>query len=498
MINEKKDKNKQNKEIYIQSGKIDKMETIPIFNIKNNEIREEKQNENDQSTLSVTNSINNIEETYFSEKSSKFNEIKNLPFQMEEQNKNILRKMSNIYGICLIFLLDQISELYKEISSIDIQIYNKVKDNNLSDDSKINKKYNEKPIYKIPIEKIEEEINNKINKIKNNINNKKGLNFNVNNKINNGLFINKENYINSITKPLGFNKNFNNIIYNPINYNSYNQYFSKIIEQKNIFLKYKEIGLYALMNPNNLNHNLFTLYINTNVNANPFIPFNNNINYFFNNYINPNNLLAQNYFYSKNLNNLNNLNNIIHLNNIINPKQYTITFKSKTNNPNIDKISKIQVTTSYIKDVPKKKEENEPPKNEKNIINLEDIESGKETRRVVRLNPIPPNYSSFDTSKLLDKYLEIESGKKQRIYNALYTPLCKIIGKNLGYTFVMMAKPKYVIEFYKTFYGRSFGKKKCKKPCNIIWADKQGDDFLKTSEDDPIRKPIIFKDIKED
>ena len=70
--------------------------------------------------------------------------------------------------------------------------------------------------------------------------------------------------------------------------------------------------------------------------------------------------------------------------------------------------------------------------------------------------------------------------------------------KNLGYCFVMMAKPKYVIDFYKVFNGRIFGKKKCKKPCNVIWADVQGEDFLKECEDNPIRKPIIFKDIKTD
>ena len=163
-------------------------------------------------------------------------------------------------------------------------------------------------------------------------------------------------------------------------------------------------------------------------------------------------------------------------------------------------VSKIQVTTSYVKDNRKIKVENETKKekNMKNLINLEDIKSGKESRTVVRLNPIPPNYSSFDVSKLLDKYLKIENGKNQRIYKALYTPLCKIIGKNLGYCFVMMAKPQYVINFYNTFNGKIFGKKKCKKPCNVIWADKQGDDFLKNYEEDPTRKPIIFKDIKTD
>ena len=100
--------------------------------------------------------------------------------------------------------------------------------------------------------------------------------------------------------------------------------------------------------------------------------------------------------------------------------------------------------------------------------------------------------------KLLDKYLKIESGKNQRIYKAVYTPLCKIIGKNLGFCFIMMAKPKYVYDFYRTFNGRIFNKKKCKKPCCVIWANIQGEDFLKINEDDPIRRPIIFKDLKDD
>ena len=62
----------------------------------------------------------------------------------------------------------------------------------------------------------------------------------------------------------------------------------------------------------------------------------------------------------------------------------------------------------------------------------------------------------------------------------------------------MMAKPKYVVDFYKLFNGKCFGIKNCKKPCNVIWADIQGDKFLKLNEDDPLRKPIIFNDIRDD
>jgi len=135
--------------------------------------------------------------------------------------------------------------------------------------------------------------------------------------------------------------------------------------------------------------------------------------------------------------------------------------------------------------------------NNKNNINLIDINSilqGIENRTVVRLHPIPQNYSSFDVSKLIDKYLNIESGKNQRIYKALYVPLSKILGKNIGFCFIMMVEPKYVIKFYSTFNGVNFNKKKSRKPCSVIWADVQGDDFLKIS-DDPLRSPIIFKDL---
>ena len=472
----------------------------------NNEIREEKQIE-DGNILTKTNPINNIEEN--SEGCSKLDESESPLFQIEKQNKNTANKnlkKSNILS-CFFSLGNFVSELYKEISGIDLQIYNKTKNNNCSDDSnsKIDKKiFKEKLKFEIPIYKIENENYIKSKEILNIENLKKNLNSNINNGINNGLFVNNKNHINIINEPFGFNNNINNIIYNPFNCNIIDtKKLFKILEQKNMFLKCKDIGLHALMNPNNLNHNLFSLCVNKilnninyrtnyNNNINQFMSFNNGINYYFNNLINQNILLKQNYCPNKNTNNINQPNNII------NKKKYIITLKSKTNDPNIDKISKIHVTTSYVKDISKTKQENVPPKKEKNIINLKDIESGKEIRTVVRLNPIPPNYSSFDISKLLDKYLKIESGKNQRIYSALYTPLCKIIGQNLGYCFVMMVKPKYVIEFYNTFYGKILGKKKCRKPCTVIWADKQGDDFLKATEDDPIRKPIIFKDIKKD
>ncbi len=40
-------------------------------------------------------------------------------------------------------------------------------------------------------------------------------------------------------------------------------------------------------------------------------------------------------------------------------------------------------------------------------------------------------------------------------------------------------------------------KKNCNKIIQVIWAEQQGDDFLNMS-DDPLKSPIIFKDIKID
>lgn len=238
------------------------------------------------------------------------------------------------------------------------------------------------------------------------------------------------------------NNSFNSTIF--FTFNLLINQIKKFEEQMSNFNILKVRGLQALLNPNNPNHYLLNELNNNNfVNYNHFIENRNN---------NKKKEKSQDVFMNK------------------------INYLKNNEKDNVKFLSKIS---------------------EKNIINLKAIESGEEKRTVVRLSPVPPNYSSFDISKLLDKYLGIQSQKNQRIYQALYTPLCKVIGKNLGYCFVMMVKPEYVIQFYKTFNGLNFNKKKCKKNCQVIWANIQGKEFLKNA-DDPLRSPIIFKDIKID
>ena len=121
-----------------------------------------------------------------------------------------------------------------------------------------------------------------------------------------------------------------------------------------------------------------------------------------------------------------------------------------------------------------------------NEINVNLILSGKENRTFVRLFPIPKNLSPFDMIRLIDSYLKTIPGK--RIYNAIYVPLTKKIGRNLGFCFVNLVNPKLVVDFYKTFNGLYL--KNCKKPCTISFSDNQNIEI----SNDPIRSPITFKD----
>jgi hypothetical protein len=434
-----------------------------------------------------------------------------------ENENNIMRNYHlNIYDIKNNSIIKKDLDLEEEETTTQTQ------KNNSQKNAKVKNKEKEKEVEidekgkgKIEIENtnIKEIKNKEEDNKKNNIYDK--INVNNNKRKNNEIFF-PEKINNNYSR--GTNKNY---IHNQINLNGINNnYFyylqsqyihlqhtlDKINKEKSEFEKMKILGMCTISNPQNKNNYLYNQIHNNYTNSdlsqnNPLNPFINRVNFNFN-YYGFQNPFATNYLQNQNIMNMNYLSNMY---NYGNSKKYTITFKSKTNIPNVEKVSKIKIITSFHKkDNSKIKQENnaniqsKKEKSIKNIININDIISGKETRTVVRLNPIPPSYSSFDISKLLDKYLQIEPSKNNRIYKAIYVPLCKVIGKNLGYCFVMMVQPKYVIDFYKVFFRKVLGEKKCNKPCNVIWADFQGDIFLKQNEDDPLRKPLIFKDVIKD
>ena len=285
-----------------------------------------------------------------------------------------------------------------------------------------------------------------------------------------------------------FSPNNINGVRNPQIFNEIGNIFSHYIKQKMLFQTSIQRAFNCLANPNNVNHYL----LNPNYYLfpqNQLLPYNfnvsNNIINNFSNNINP--LYNNNCFQYPIINSLSN--GIFFNNNIFNPENYTITFKSKTNDPTIEKISKITIKTSY-KDNSAAKQNNK--ETVKKYININDILSGKEKRTVVRLNPIPKKFLILDIIKLLDSHLKPERNK--RIYKALYVPYSKGKEKNLGYCFIMMASPRHVVEIYNAFNGKVFGKKKNQNPSKVIWADKQGDEFLKLNEDDVSRKPVVFSD----
>ena len=301
--------------------------------------------------------------------------------------------------------------------------------------------------------------------------------------------VNLKNEDKKIVENPSFSPNNINGVNNPQKFNSNSNTIPDIFKKYMFFQIQLQRGLINLANPNNVNHYLLNQYYYL-FPQNQIIPYNfnvsNNIINHFSNNINP--LYNNNCFQYPIINSLPNR-FFINNNNINNPEKYTITFKSKTNDPTIEKISKITIKTSYIDNSAAKQNNKETVKK---YINIYDILSGKEKRTVVRLNPIPKKFLILDIIKLLDSHLKTERNKK--IYKALYVPYSKGKEKNLGYCFIMMASPRHVVEIYNAFNGKVFGKKNNQNPSKVIWADKQGDEFLKLNEDDVSRKPIVFID----
>ena len=214
------------------------------------------------------------------------------------------------------------------------------------------------------------------------------------------------------------------------------------------------------------------------------------INYQNNNYSNNTNFILSSLLKEKNLYQ----NNIYTMPNNSNFKIIYNTINYKIKDRNIIKqkcfLNNKEENTDKDENVVKTNKVNV---NHKNIINISLILSGKEKRTFVRVYPIPKKFSVYDMAKIFDKYLKTIPGK--RIYNAIYLPLSKKIGKNIGYIFINLVSPKYVIDFYEIFNGFYFRFKNYKKPCFVLFSDNQEID---TSDKDPRRRPIIFKDTIKD
>ncbi len=190
------------------------------------------------------------------------------------------------------------------------------------------------------------------------------------------------------------------------------------------------------------------------------------------NIIENNNVQSNNKINSKSIekiiiNNNNNINNSI--NNNINNKGSVNAFSFK-------KITKNHFIKSEIS------------KGEKQLINLEDIINGKDTRTTLMIRNIPIKYTD---EKLLEE-LEEFKGK----FDCVYMPYDFEKGGNKGYAFINLIHPFHILLFHEKFQNKSWTYFESKKICELNCANFQGkSDIQKHAKNyKGLKKPIFFNE----
>ena len=105
-------------------------------------------------------------------------------------------------------------------------------------------------------------------------------------------------------------------------------------------------------------------------------------------------------------------------------------------------------------------------KGEKNLLNLDDIVSGKDTRTTVMIRNIPIKY----TDDILIEELEEFKGK----YDCLYMPFDYEKKGNKGYAFINFVNPLHILYFHEKFYGKKWKLFESSKICELNSANFQG------------------------
>ena len=105
-------------------------------------------------------------------------------------------------------------------------------------------------------------------------------------------------------------------------------------------------------------------------------------------------------------------------------------------------------------------------KGEKNLLNLDDILSGKDTRTTVMIRNIPIKY----TDEILIEALDEFKGK----YDCLYMPFDYEKKGNKGYAFINFVDPLHILYFHEKFYGKKWPLFDSSKICELNSANFQG------------------------
>ena len=131
-------------------------------------------------------------------------------------------------------------------------------------------------------------------------------------------------------------------------------------------------------------------------------------------------------------------------------------------------------------------------KKEKQIIKLEDVALGKETRTTVMIRNIPIKYND----KALEKELEPFEGK----YDCLYMPFDYENGGNKGYAFLNLKSPYHVLLFYEVFNNKCWMFFDSKKICELNYANFQGIEEIQKHANNykGSKKPNFYKSNESD
>ena len=105
-------------------------------------------------------------------------------------------------------------------------------------------------------------------------------------------------------------------------------------------------------------------------------------------------------------------------------------------------------------------------KGEKQILNLDDIVTGKDTRTTVMIRNIPIKY----TDEILIEALNEFNGK----YDCLYMPYDYEKNGNKGYAFINFINPLHILYFYEKFNGKKWVHFESSKICELNCAHFQG------------------------
>ena len=105
-------------------------------------------------------------------------------------------------------------------------------------------------------------------------------------------------------------------------------------------------------------------------------------------------------------------------------------------------------------------------KGEKNLLNLDDIVSGKDTRTTVMIRNIPIKYTDANLIEALKEF----KGK----YDCLYMPFDYEKKGNKGYAFINFVDPLHILYFHEKFYGKKWQLFESSKICELNSANFQG------------------------